>query len=718
MSMAFQVTVDSSGIGRLIFDLPNEKINTFTLSVLDELDAVLQDLVARPDIKALLVTSAKEGIFIAGADLKSFKNVFKNHDFAKTILGKGHQLFNQLSRLPFPTIAVINGACLGGGLEFALACTYRIVSDHPKTLLGLPETSLGIFPGWGGTQRLPRLVGLTEGLKVILSGKPVDARKAWKIKLADAIFPWQFLDQKVSKFIQYCLTEKGKKDILTRRKRKGIYSLLLEKNPIGRSLLFWQIKKKVLEKTKGHYPAPLAALEVVKKTFHMPLEEGLTTEVDMFIKSMSTDFLYAEALIHLFFTHDAIKKDPGLLDANQAARPIRQVGVLGSGTMGSAIAWLMSYRDFPVRMKDINWKAVGKGYAAAWKIYQTLIKLRRIKPGQANRKFHLLAGTIDYTGFQKLDFVVEAAVEDLELKKKILKELEENIRIDTIVATNTSSLTVSELAGAMKHPERFLAMHFFNPPNRMPLVEIVPGKLTTPEVVATAVALCKRLKKTPIVVGDCSGFLVNRIFASGFVEILRMFEEGVAMERLEKLFLAFGMPMSPFLLADEVGNDVNYHALQSFTQVYGDRMHVPHILGALNEKKWYGKKTGKGFYLYNKKKKTVNPELSKLLKIDQSKKELSDAVVIDRVLLKMINEAARCLEEKIASHPNHVDIAMVFGIGFPPFRGGLLRYADDRGIHEVAEKLKALQQKEGERYATAELLTQMDQKNQQFFENV
>lgn len=715
MSDAFRLSIDPEGIGHLVFDLPDEKINKISVPVLEELDTILEGLKDNTQIKVLLITSPKKGIFIAGADLNSFESFFRDYELGKRAVTMGHSVFSKLENLPFPTIAVIDGACLGGGLELALACTYRVVGDGPKTSLGLPETTLGLFPGWGGTQRLPRLVGLTEGLKMILTGKAVNAKKAWKIKLADAILPSEFLEEKVSEFVKECLSEKGKKKILERRKRKGVMTWALERNPVGRALVFWQAEKGVLKKTKGQYPAPLAALDIVRKTFALPLEKGLKYEREKFASAVENELRYATNLIQIFFTSEAIKKDPGVAEVKKPALDVKSVGVIGAGVMGSGIAWLMSYRDIPVRMKDISWEAVSKGYAYAWDTYKTLMKIRKLKPNEANRKFHQLAGTVDYTGFKKLDLVIEAAVENIDLKHKILEEIEGAVRSDALIATNTSSLTVQELADKMKHPERFLGMHFFNPPARMPLVEIVAGEKTSPEAIATAVEFCKKLKKTPIVVKDCSGFLVNRVFARGFVEIMRMLEEGVEMERLEKLFLKFGLPMGPFVLADEIGNDVNLKAFRGFEHAYGDRMHMPELLTEVNARELYGKKVGKGFYLYKNKKKTPNPEIAKILGEKVKSIEISDEEIIDRSVLAMINEAALCLEEGVVANPRYLDLALIYGIGFPPFRGGLLRYSDTRGAKSIVSKLKQFQLVYGDRYKPAELLLEKERENKGFY---
>lgn len=712
MSNAFQLTIPSDGIARLVFDLPDQKVNKLSQPVIEELEAVIENLAHHPEVKALVITSAKEGIFIAGADIQEFDRYINDAQKIEAILKSGHRVYSKLADLPFPTIAVINGACLGGGLELALACKYRLVSDSPKTLLGLPEVSLGIIPGWGGTQRLPRLVGLVEGLQMILGAKPVKAAKAYKIKLADAIAAAEFLPEKTEEFIKTVLSPEGKKAIHERRKRNDMKSWLMESNPLGRHFVFDQAKKDVLKKTKGHYPAPLVVLKVIEETYTLPLEEGLSKEVAIFIDHFPQIQAPARHLIQLFFMSEEIKKNPGI-PAGAKARKISSGAVIGAGTMGSGIVWLFSNFDIPVRMKDISWEQLGKGMKSINDIYFKAVRDKRLKSHESNLKFHKVSGTIDYSGFQNADIVIEAATENLELKEKIFRDLEQVVASDTIIATNTSSLPISQMADHFQHPERFIGMHFFNPVNKMPLVEVVQGPKTSPESIATVVELCKKLKKVPIVVKDCPGFLVNRIFVLGANEVLWLLEEGVPLQRLEKLMLDFGMPMSPFQLSDEVGNDVSYKVSKIFEKAYGERMTAPPILEKLNEANLLGKKSGKGFYIYNGKEARLNPEINQFLS-KKSPPEYSDQDIMDRIIFTMVNEASRCLEDNIVSSPIYVDMALILGTGFPPFRGGLLHYADDRGVKTVYDRLTEFEQK-APRFKPSAYLERLAQENRGFY---
>jgi len=714
MKSAFRFSVNGDGIASLVFDLPNEKVNTFSMPVMQELETIIDNAAQNRDIKIMSISSAKDGVFIAGADLHSFEPMTSDGKSVQDMIDTGHRTFDKLANLPFPTVALIDGACLGGGMELCLACTYRVVSDSPKTILGLPEVSLGIIPGWGGTQRLPRLIGLEEALGSILKGKPTKAYRAWKIKMADAIFPTEFFENKAQDFLKYCLTKEGKKNIYKRRKLSGLKYQLLENNPIGRYFLFKKVKKDVLKKTRGHYPSAIIALDLVENTCSLPLQEGLVKESKAFKDNVKTGFANAKNLIELFFLQEALKKE-SWVPADIKPMKISNAGVVGAGTMGSGIAWLLTNRDFSVRLKEVNWQAIANGFRSVNDIYIKLSKEGKIKPIEASLKMHRLTGSVDYSGFQHMDFVIEAALENLTLKHQILTDLENVVDPACVIASNTSSLTITEMGKVMKHPERFVGMHFFNPANKMPLVEVIASDKTSPQTIATAIDLCRKLGKTPIVVRDCPGFLINRVFIVSDNEILNMYVEGASVKELEQAMFDFGMPMSPFALADEVGNDIGYKVSQVFELAYGSRMPIPALLKAMNDRKLYGKKCGQGFYLYSGKKMTFNPEVEKLRKeLSIRCKSFTQQEIIDRVFLLMINESARCLEEKIVANAKYLDMAFILGVGFPPFRGGLLRYADTLGIDYIVNQLKRYQSIYGERFAPCNFLLEK-QKNRQTF---
>ena len=414
MTNTFQFEINANNIARLIFDLPNEKVNTISPEVLDALEEQLDTLAKNRAIRALMITSAKKDSFIAGANLKGFDAVFHQKGAAEKLIGGGHRVFNKLSSLPFPTIAVIDGTCLGGGLELALACNYRVVSDNSKALLGLPETQLGIIPGWGGTQRLPRLIGIEQALGMILSGKPVNAQKALKIKIVDAIFPKEFINEKAEDFAEYCLASENQKAIAKKREQTGWRSTLMESNFIGRYLLFSMARRNVLALTKGHYPAPLVALDLIKRTYTKPLAQGLKEEISTFIAAIPDEFRNAPNLIHVFFASEEVKKNPDLPPGAQAKK-IESAAVIGAGTMGAGIVWLFTNSDIPVRFKDVSWAAIGKGYGVIRQIYQKMLKSRKLRSEEMSRKFLLASGTIDYTGFSHVDLVIEAGLKPYDI---------------------------------------------------------------------------------------------------------------------------------------------------------------------------------------------------------------------------------------------------------------------------------------------------------------
>ncbi len=685
---------DEAGIAYLEFDLRDEKVNKLSSAVMAELDGLLDGDLKNSSIRALVISSGKPGVFIAGADIAEIETLKSPADaYAKS--RQGQAIFSRLAALPYPTIAVIDGVCLGGGLELALACSFRVVTDSDKTKLGLPEVSLGILPGWGGTQRLPRLVGLVKALEMILSGKPVSGAKAVRIGLADALLPHEFVAEQVREFTGRCLTGKGRRTILKRRS-----SHLMERTWPASSLIISKARANALEKSKGHYPAIPMILSLMQETCYARLEQGLERESNAFSQLVTTSI--CRNLIGLFHTDQLLKKDRGV-DAAVAPLPIRRAAILGAGVMGGGIAWLFSRHDRSVRVKDVSWDAVGKAFAEAAEYYRQLMRLRKIKPHEVTLNMHRITGTLDYTGFADADIVVEAIVEKMAAKKSVLAEVEEEVSDHAVICSNTSALSITEMASALKHPERFVGMHFFNPVNRMPLVEVIAGRESSVEAVATVVALAHELGKTPIVVKDSPGFLVNRILIPYLNEAGLLLQEGVDFERIDQLIEAFGMPMGPFALADVTGIDVGYKVILELEEAFSPRLQAAPVLDRFIQAGLLGRKSGGGFYRYNGKDRSVNPDAVKLVE-GFRKKEVSEEEIVDRLILTMLNEAAMCLEEGVVERVDYLDMALITGIGFPPFRGGLLRYADERGLGEIVQCMDRLQESCGERFRPCDLL--------------
>lgn len=716
MPKSITLSINKDGIANICFDLKNEKVNKLSSTVLRELNQILDDLAKKKNIKIALFTSKKKGIFIAGADINEIKDMTDEKN-TYSLVFNGQQILNKITHLPYPTIAIINGACLGGGLELALCCDYRVVTDNSKVALGAPEVNLGIIPGFGGTQRLPRLVGLVAALQMILSGKSVNAKKALRICLADILIPDAFLNERLTSFINE-ITSKKNKYLLKRKKIKK--NEIIYKKLLGlKSLIFYLTKKNLLKKTKGHYPAPIVALKVIKKTYlKKSLNKGLNIEIKEFAKLAVSET--CKYLISLFFLNEQIKKDPGV-KGKVSTKEIDQAAVLGAGVMGGGISWMFSKIDIPIRMKDLSWDRIAIGYDQAKKIYNQLKRLRKYNSSQINLKMNKISGTIDYKGLMNSDIIVEAIVENMDIKKKAFKELEKHVSKDTIIASNTSALPITEMAKALKKPDRFIGMHFFNPVNRMPLVEVIKAEKTSPKTIATIVELSKKAKKTPIVVKDVPGFLINRILMSYVNESGFILQECPDIKRIDNLIENFGMPMGPFFLVDTIGIDICAKVGKILYEAYGYRMQAAQVFQVVTDKeKWLGKKGGKGFYLYKGKSKTINPDLNRILKqiqkLDKSNiSKLSDIDIVERCVLTMINEAARCLQEKVIERADYLDMAMIMGTGYPPFRGGLLKYADNYGIKNIVDKLEAFTRKYGERFQPAEILVDMAINNETFY---
>lgn len=704
MAGAWQLEVRADGAGVLWADDPAEKVNLLGVATMRELESHVALLAREGKLKALVIASRKPGCFFAGADVREIREV-RDPQVAFEGVQAGQEILDRLSRLPIPTVAAVDGTCLGGGLELALACGFRVVSDSPKTLLGLPEVKVGIIPGFGGTQRLPRVVGLQEALKLILAGGSVDGKKAVRIGLADELAPAATLvEAAVALGLEAART--GRKPRLYRPRR--LADRVLEGTEFGRNFVFKKSLETVMASTRGHYPAPLAALDAVREGYGKPIEQALAVELGHEVPLLTSPV--KENLIRLFFWMEEAKKRP----AAAVPRPVSRMGVLGAGVMGGGIAQLAASKGMAVRMKDVEAGALGRGLKEAERLFAKRVKRGRLARHEADTAMARISPSLTYGGLSTLDVVVEAVVERLEVKRKVLAEVEAHGGKEPLLfATNTSSLPISQIAADARHPDRVVGLHFFNPVEKMPLVEVIRGRCTSDEAVATAVELAKRLGKVPVVCEDGPGFLVNRLLMPYLNESCYLLLEGATVRALDEALLDFGMPMGPARLLDEVGLDVAYHVGAFLESCFPERMPGCPLLRKLVEAGLLGKKGGEGFYRYAQGRAGKEGAAARRF-LPAGPGSLDAALAVDRVVLPMVNEACRILDEGVVKTPAEVDLGMILGTGFPPFRGGLLLHADTLGIPRVVERLRFFHDTVGPRFAPAPRLLKMAERGERF----
>jgi len=703
---SFSYTLNKDGIAILTFDLPGEKVNKLTTTVMNELSVKLGELEGNREIRALVFRSGKPESFIVGADIAEIRDI-RDAATGEALARRGQEIFNRLEALPFPTVAAIHGPCLGGGMELALACSHRVISNDPKTALALPEIRLGIMPGFGGTQRLPRLVGLSNALDMILTGKSVYAKKAGKTGLADEV---TYKETLLNVAVETARKAAGKPRPSGLRGKRPVLIRMLESNPLTKQLIYRTAAKNVMHETHGNYPAPIAALDAIRHGLAKGLEEGFRNEARLLGELAITEV--SKNLISVFYLNEAIKKD-----AHPSPASVSYTGVFGAGVMGGGIAQLFAEKGIAVRMKDINTKAIGTGIKAAADIFRKRQKKGVISPLQARDGLDRITGATDYIGFNQADLVVEAVIENMDIKKSVLRDFERISKNKTIFASNTSSLSITELATASKRPDRVVGMHFFNPVEKMPLIEIVRGAMTSDETISAIATLSRKLGKLPIIVNDCPGFLVNRILMPYLNEAAIILEQGSAIENVDRALLRFGMPMGAFILIDEIGIDIAHKVADILHRGLGERVKPSALLGSLYKEGYLGKKNSKGFYRY-KGRSRGGPDASIYNRITGGsgvRKTIPAEEIVDRTVLLMIKEAALCLEEKIIERPDLLDAALIFGLGFPPFRGGLLTYADKLGAAAIVEKLEKYTKKYGERFAPPESVFKMRDRRKSFY---
>ncbi len=698
---------EENNIATITLDQPDSRANVLGTAILLELDKIFDQLNNPSSLKAIVIQSAKKDIFIAGADIKEIESITDAVE-GKTKSQAGQRILNKLEDLPVPTIAVIDGAALGGGCELALACRYRIATFNDKVRIGLPEVNLGFVPGFGGTWRLPRLVGLQGALKLILSGAPVDGRAALKMGLIDRLYSRVGLADRVAEFVNE-INASGKRRRYPVVRPKG-FNAFLENTAIGRNFIFSKSKESVLKASRGFYPAPLSALDVVSRTRGLSRRAAMDIESSAFAELAVTPV--SKNLVSLYYLTEKFKKlsVPGAEGVKPAA--VSKAGVIGAGIMGGGIAQLLSNRGVRVRLKDINHDAIAKGLKAAYDVYKQAIKRRRMKPADVAVGMAMISGTLDHSGFSDADIVIEAVVENMNIKKKVFEEVARHVPDRTILASNTSSLSLTEMGRGVKDPSRIIGFHFFNPVHRMPLIEIITTGQTSQATIAGTLEFAKRLGKTPILVKDAPGFLVNRILLAYINEAGHLLQEGGDIERLDKVVTDFGMPMGPFLLSDEVGLDVGVKVLHILEAGLGPRFKSSKIFDEVFALKLLGKKSGRGFYIHGPRRR-VNPAVQALIKASSA---VSDKEALERMLYIMINEAARILEEGVVDGADTVDIGMIMGTGFPPFRGGVLRYADTLGVERIVDDLNRLEErfKDG-RFKPARFLLDLKARNTRFY---
>jgi 3-hydroxyacyl-CoA dehydrogenase / enoyl-CoA hydratase / 3-hydroxybutyryl-CoA epimerase len=690
-------TIRDDGICLLTLDRAGSSANIFDRATLGELREELDFIESRSGtLKGLIFTSAKRSIFIAGLDLKTIGENASTAEI-REIIELGQAQFNRIAALRIPTVAAIHGAAVGGGFEIALACDWRVASPDHATKIGLPETKIGLLPAWGGSTRLPRLIGLPKALDIILGGKTPAARAALKLGMIDDIVPAENLVAFAARKIK-----EGKPHRPAHR---------LINNPIAATLIAKKLRPQLLARTRGHYPAILKALEVVTRGISESIAGSLALEREGILELVQGDT--CRNLIRVFFLQERAKKVPA---ATGETKPISRTAVIGAGVMGAGIAQWLSARRLPVILRDVNTEQVARGMSSIAKLYHDGVKRHVLNRREARDGMDRIFPAPNEAPLRSVDLVIEAAVENLDLKKTLFQRLDALAGDETILATNTSALPISELAAGTRKPERVLGLHFFNPVHRMQLVEVVVARQTAPEVLDRAVKFVRQIGKLPVVVKDSPGFLVNRILMPYLIEAGTLFENGASIRGLDEAMLDFGMPMGPLRLIDEVGVDVSMHVARTLFGHFGQRMRIPAVLGRMMDAKMLGRKSGHGFYVHEKSKAHPNPAVTQFAQ-GQSAAGYSREELQERMVFLMVNESARCLEEQIVTAPEDVDFAMINGTGFAPFRGGPLRYADSLGAEKIVGAMDNLVDRGADHFAPCSLLKEMAAAGKKFYGN-
>ena len=713
---AFSLIRHENGIAHLVMDVVNDTMNTLKAEFTEQVADVLAEIKGDSSITGIVLCSGKPDSFVAGADIKMIDDCTTSEEVV-ALSRQGQNIFLQLEQLNIPVVAAIHGACLGGGLELAMACHARVCSDSTKTALGLPEVQLGLLPGSGGTQRLPKLVGVQKALDMMLTGKQLRATQALKAGLVNDVVPNSILIATAEKM---ALAGNLKQTV---KFKSSLVNKFLEGTSVGRGVVYNQAKKSVLSKTKGNYPAPVKIINCVKTGMEQSSEKGYQLEAEHFAELAMSDV--SAQLRNLFFATTAMKKEQGIADV--IPNKITKAGVLGGGLMGGGIAFVTATKaKIPARIKDIDHQGISHAIKYSYDLLAKKVKRRFIRNSEMQKQLSMITGTINYSGFKEVDIVVEAVFENLELKQNMVVEVEQQTKASTIFASNTSSLPIGKIAAKAARPENVIGLHYFSPVDKMPLVEIIPHNATSDQTISTTVAFAKKQGKTPIVVKDKAGFYVNRILAPYMNEAAILLLAGEPIDKLDKALVDFGFPVGPMQLLDEVGIDVGAKISPILQAELGDRFAAPAAFDKLLNDGRLGKKAKKGFYLYgdNVKKglkqgfkpkgKQVDTSIYALLGVNPVGK-LSANQIAKRCTYMMLNEAARCVDEGIVRNARDGDIGAIFGIGFPPFLGGPFRYIDKIGAASLVEQLTQWSQQYGERYTPCDALVAMAKNGTRYY---
>jgi 3-hydroxyacyl-CoA dehydrogenase/enoyl-CoA hydratase/3-hydroxybutyryl-CoA epimerase len=719
VSGAFQFRWD----GRIcIIEMNDEarSVNSFTKDIVLDLDGILQSLFSRTDLEGLIFTSTKPNCFAAGADISLF-DTMETQEAGTEMSAFFQSISTRLADAHVPTVAAIHGTCLGGGLELSLGCHFRLCTNHPTTQLGLPEIQLGILPGGGGCQRLPRLIGIIPALDLILTGKKVDARKAGKLGIVNDVVPENQLMQKA---LELCRANKetfrkkqgtslfeklSRKEIEKSFSEMDVSKLAMEANPIGRSIIEKKSLEQIQKNSKGFYPAPFKALEVVMKGMEKSLAEGLKLEAKAFGELVITP--ESRSLVHIFNLVTKAKKNPFGEEATKQAKkkvmaPLKDgetcVGILGAGLMGSGISTVLSEKAMRSILIDRDSEGLGRGLKAVKQHFDDRVRRKRIKRFERDAAVSRVIPSLTYAPLKGVPIVVEAVFEDISIKHDVLKKCEAVLDHDFVFATNTSSLPIAQIAAGAKKPENVVGMHFFSPVPKMPLVEIITTDKTSPDAAAAVFELAQKMGKHIVCVKDGPGFYTTRILAFQIAEALNILSEGANIEDIDIALEKFGMPVGPLTLLDEVGIDVGKHIVEVLSSAFSDRLVLPPEMNAISAENRKGRKNGLGFYTYeNGKKDKADKSIYKHFKHGTERKHFDRKEIADRCVFVFMNEAARCLDEGIIRSENDGDLGAIFGLGFPPFLGGPFHYGKRLGKDKVLSTLKAMAEKYGKRFEPA-----------------